>query len=103
MSPAVELVARLRARGVALKPEGQTLVIRPADAVRPEEVEALRLHKAEVLALLAPAPALTLNLETIREALGAAANSHAVACVHFDVLAAVRELEAGIVSGCWRT
>jgi hypothetical protein len=52
MSPALELVARLRARGVALEPDGSTLVIRPAAAVQPDEVEALRQHKVEVLALL---------------------------------------------------
>ncbi len=56
MTPAVELVARLRARGVTLEPDGPTLVVRPATAVRPDEIDALRKLKAEVLALLAPHP-----------------------------------------------
>jgi TubC N-terminal docking domain len=53
MNTAVELVTRLRARGIALEPDGGTLVVRPAEAVQPEEVEALKSAKAEVLALLA--------------------------------------------------
>jgi hypothetical protein len=53
VTAAFELVARLQARGVDLRPDGADLVIRPAGAVRPEEVEALRQHKAEVLAMLA--------------------------------------------------
>ena len=52
MTAVVELVAQLRARGVTLEPDGPTLVVRPAAAVRPEEIAALRQHKAEVLALL---------------------------------------------------
>ena len=52
MTAVVELVAQLRARGVTLEPDGPTLVIRPASAVRPEEITALRQHKADVLALL---------------------------------------------------
>ena len=46
------LVKMLRARGVTLEPRGDKLRVRPAGAVRPEEVEALRQHKATVLALL---------------------------------------------------
>ena len=52
MSPAAELVARLRARGATLRPDGADLVIRPAAVVQPGEVPALREHKAEILALL---------------------------------------------------
>jgi hypothetical protein len=52
MTTVVELVARLRARGVTLEPDGPTLVVRPVSAVHPDEVAALRQHKAEVLALL---------------------------------------------------
>jgi TubC N-terminal docking domain len=52
MTDALDLVERLRARGVALERDGHALVIRPADAVSPEEVAALRCHKAEVLQLL---------------------------------------------------
>jgi hypothetical protein len=58
VTAAVELVARLRARGVALEPEGTALVIRPASAVRPDEVEALRHLKAEIMTLLT-APAMS--------------------------------------------
>jgi len=100
MSPAVALLARLRARGVVLEPDGPSLVIRPADAVRPEEVEALRLHKAEVLALLAPVETLTLDQETLRHILGPDTDDpHAVACIRFHVMASVREIEAGITTG----
>ena len=54
MTAVVELVAQLRARGVIREPDGPTLVVRPVSAVRPEEIAALRQHKAEVLALLRP-------------------------------------------------
>ena len=38
--------------------DGDTLVVRPASAVTPEEIDALRLHKTEILGILqAPAPA----------------------------------------------
>ena len=46
------LVETLRARGVTLEPRGDKLRVVPASAVTPEEVEALRSSKAEVLALL---------------------------------------------------
>ena len=49
---AVALVGMLRDRGVTLEPHGDRLRVRPARAVRREEVEALRRHKAAVLALL---------------------------------------------------
>ena len=52
MTLAAELVARLRARGAVLLPDGATLVIRPAAVVQPDEVPVLREHKAEILALL---------------------------------------------------
>lgn len=55
MTPAT-LVHTLRARGVHLEPFGDKLRVVPSDAVTPEEVEALRLYKAEVLALLAAPP-----------------------------------------------
>ena len=52
MTPA-ELVAGLEARGVTLRPtERGTLAVRPADAVTPEEVAALRRAKPEVLSML---------------------------------------------------
>jgi hypothetical protein len=53
---AAALVGTLRARGVSLEPHGDRLRIRPASAVRPEEVEALRRNKAAVIALLRSAP-----------------------------------------------
>lgn len=58
---AATLVSRLRARGVALEPDGGYLVVRPARAVTPDEVEALRRLKPDVLAILtggadSPAP-----------------------------------------------
>ncbi|MGH8696029.1 MAG: hypothetical protein ACREVS_06105 [Burkholderiales bacterium] len=41
-----------------------------------------------------------LDLRTLREVLGPdAVDPHAVACIRFDVLAAVREIEAGIETG----
>src|SRR5262245_18105541 len=52
MTAAVELVARLRARGVILTPDGPTVVVRPARAVRAGEAEAQRRHKQEWLAHL---------------------------------------------------
>ena len=52
MTLAAELVARLRARGATIRPDGDALVIRPAAVVQPDEVPVLREHKAEILALL---------------------------------------------------
>jgi tubulysin polyketide synthase-like protein len=46
------LVAELRARGVTLRPDGDALRVRPVSKVKPEELEALRQYKPEVLALL---------------------------------------------------
>jgi hypothetical protein len=50
---AVELVRTLQARGIELAPAGDRVRFRPGDAVTAEERDALRAHKAEVLALLA--------------------------------------------------
>jgi hypothetical protein len=52
MSAVVELVATLRARGVALEARGDRVRLVPADRVQPAELAALRARKAEVLALL---------------------------------------------------
>ena len=52
MTPAA-LVETLRARGVTIEPRGDKLRVVPASSISPEEVEALRQHKAAVLALLA--------------------------------------------------
>lgn len=49
---AAALVETLRARGVHLEPNGDRLRVRPASAVMPHEVEALRRLKPEVLRLL---------------------------------------------------
>jgi hypothetical protein len=55
VTPAL-LVETLQARGVVLWAVGDRLRVRPATAVTPEELEALRRHKAEIMKLLAPAP-----------------------------------------------
>ena len=57
MTDVAELVGTLRTRGVTLRPDGDLLRIRPASMVSPDEKAALRVHKAEVLALLRPDPA----------------------------------------------
>ena len=45
-------------------------------------------------------PTITLNRTTTRQVLGSASTDpHAVACIRFDVVAAVREIEAGIRVG----
>lgn len=46
------LVATLRERGVTLRPDGGQLVVSPASAIRPEEVEALRQFKPEIITML---------------------------------------------------
>jgi TubC N-terminal docking domain len=48
------IVRQFRARGVSLVAEGDTLVVRPASAVTPEEFDTLRHKKIELLALLRP-------------------------------------------------
>ena len=56
MTSAAALVDELRRRGVELRAEGDRLRYRPVSAVTPEDVEALRRHKSELLAILAPPP-----------------------------------------------
>lgn len=55
MTTTNELLATLRARGVVLEPAGDKLRYAPADVVAPELREAIRQHKAALLALLTPA------------------------------------------------
>ena len=100
MTSAVELVAKLRARGIALERDGGTLVVRPADAVRPEEIEALMQHKAAVLALLrfSSPPRIALNLVVMYEAIGPDPDEHSVARLQSDVLNAVQQLELEIAT-----
>jgi hypothetical protein len=99
MTSVAALVAALRARGVTLEPRGDKLRVRPVSRLTPNELEALRQYKAEVLALLTPV-SVTLDIQTVREVLGReATDPHAVACVRFAVVAALRELEAGIRAG----
>jgi hypothetical protein len=103
---AADLVERLQARGIVLRVTGDRLRLRPADAVSADEVEALKHHKPEILRLLTPPPSLEpaptlpdLDPSTVREILGAIPDPHLVACIAWDVLAAVHEIEAGIRTG----
>jgi TubC N-terminal docking domain len=102
------LVTHLQARGVTLEPRGDRLRVRPVGLVTPAEVEALKRHKAEVLALLAeasrPRPAappslMTLDPTTVREFLGDHPDPHDLAMLRVDVAEAVARLEAGIRAG----
>lgn len=99
MTAVAALVADLQSRGVTLEPRGDRLRVRPVSRLLPDELELLRRHKAEVLALLAPAPVIPLDRAMVRKALGADPDEHALACLRFDVLAAVRQLEAEIMAG----
>jgi hypothetical protein len=53
---AAQLLAELRARGIELEPADGGLRVRAAAPPEPELREAIRRHKAELLALLAPPP-----------------------------------------------
>jgi hypothetical protein len=96
---AVVLVETLRARGVHLRAVGDKIRYRPISALTPEDLEALRQHKAEVLALLTRPPAFMLDTATVREVLGRKPNTHDLAILKLDVLAAVARLEAEIRMG----
>lgn len=52
MTPAAQLVAELRARGVELVAAGDRLRYRPVDAVTPNEIEVMRAFKPEILRIL---------------------------------------------------
>jgi TubC N-terminal docking domain len=97
---AAALVESLRARGVHLRVVGDRIRYRPASALTPADLEALKERKVEILRLLAqPAPALTLDLVTVREVLGGRPDPHDLGILRLDVLAAVRQLEIEIASG----
>jgi hypothetical protein len=98
MTPAL-LVETLRARGVVLRAVGDRLRVHPADAVTAEEVAALRLHKAAVLALLARVTTITLDRVTIMDVLGPQPDPHDLASVRLDVMQAVAQLEREIQAG----
>lgn len=51
------LLDDLRARGIAVRVEGSTLVVRPRSACRPGDLIALSALKADVMRLLQPRPA----------------------------------------------
>jgi tubulysin polyketide synthase-like protein len=97
---AAELVERLRARGVELVPAGDRLRFRPADALSPEELDALRAHKSEVMALLTPPwqpPAL--DPLTVEEVLGPDPDPRALELVQHEVAAAVGQLRFAMRAG----
>jgi hypothetical protein len=47
-----ELVSQLQAKGIELQVDGERLLFRPIDALTPDEVEALRRYKPEIIRLL---------------------------------------------------
>jgi hypothetical protein len=76
--------------------------VRPATAVTPDELEALRQFKPEVMALLARVPpitSVTLDPVTIREVLGPKPDPHDVAIITFEVVETVAQLEREIQAG----
>lgn len=99
------LVAELRARGVELRAVGDRLRYKPASALTPADVEVLRKHKEAVIALLrrSAQPWVDLSPGAVREALGAEPDEHDVAMLRFDVVVAVRQLEAEITSDIIRS
>jgi hypothetical protein len=99
---AAALVADLQTRGVTLESRGDKLRVRPVSRLSPDELESLRAHKAEVLAVLRAdrhAQAVTLDPVTVRQALGSDPDAHALGRLKLDVLAGVRALEREIASG----
>jgi hypothetical protein len=97
---AAALVASLRNRGVTLQPEGDRLRVRPTGLVTAEELEALRTHKAEVMALLAP-PWIPPQLDprTVEEVLGPAPDPRALLQLQHEVAATVASLRFDIQTG----
>jgi hypothetical protein len=90
---AAVLVETLRARGVHLRAVGDKIRYRPISALTPEGLEALRQHKAEVLALLTRPPAFMLDTATVHEVLGDHPDPHHLTMVKFNVMKALAQLE----------
>ncbi len=68
-SPAVMLIGRLAYRGITLTLDGCKLIANPAEAVTPEDREAIRQHRAELVAILTPEqPRPSLEEQTEQEA-----------------------------------
>jgi hypothetical protein len=57
LSPAEVLLAELSARGIELQARGDRLRFGPREAATPDLVQQLKIHKAELLALLSQPPA----------------------------------------------
>ncbi len=99
MTTAVALLDTLRARGVELVAAGDRLRFRPVEAVAPEELEALRRFKTDLLALLQPGPALRLDPVTVREILGPIPSPEALRAVEAEIRAALAQLDREIQTG----
>ena len=99
MTALAALVADLQARGVTLEPRGEKLAIRPVSRLTREELEALRAHKPEVLRLLAPQPALTLDPATLREVLGPRPDPAALAALEAEVRDAIAQYQVEVATG----
>jgi hypothetical protein len=98
---AAALVVELRSRGVTLEPRGDKLAVRPVQLVTPEELEALRIRKAEVLALLTVNPwrPPALAPRTVAEVLGPTPDPADLAVVEQHVAAELAGLRFEIQSG----
>src|SRR5260370_3097850 len=99
MTPAAAFLAKLQERGVTVRAEGEKLRLRPASKLTPEEIDAVRRLKPEILRLLSPPPAsvspgpVALDPVTVREVLGPHPDGRDLARLRFNVLAAVEALQ----------
>jgi hypothetical protein len=85
-----------------LIPAGDRLRFRPGQAVTPEEREALRRHKAEVMALLLGLdlpPSSALDPVTVRAVLGLKPDAVALAALEADVRVAIAQYRLEVASG----
>jgi hypothetical protein len=57
VTAAETLLERFQVKGIAASVEGSHLILRPASALSPEELEQARLLKAEIMRLLTPSAA----------------------------------------------